>query len=618
MRVPMPKELEIVLEVFNEGKVEKALQLLINLEKLEVGDLEEKHFYRFMKSAIYFNMGRLQESLEIAEQDYRESKTQNNPLFIIDALFIKWGTLYVLGRFHEIWEDVVFYDKLLKSKPLEPPLSVRMREGFILYMKGYFNYLEHNYDKATKQLKKSLAIFEGYDFTKQMLTGNLNILGISYAEKGELDLALASHKKSLDLSMGNSLITHMLNGSSFHNIGEIYFQKGALDKAIEYYKKGVRILDQYSLFPAIAWVGFNYDGLIRAFLYKNSLEEAKAYLQRFSDYLERHKISKNYSLYILSKTRTLRSSSRVRDRAEAEKSLRGLIEGHKVAKEQLIHGVPEEFVEALIEICDFYFEELRLTNDLKIVDDIQPYIKRLLEESERTKSYTLQAQIYLLQGKISLLSMNMGDARRYLTLAQNIAENHGFQLLAQEISGEHDKLLDQMDKWEEFKKFNAPLSDRMALASLNESVELIQRRRVINVPELVYEEPVFLLIMGEGGILLFSYQFTDEVKVDDEIFGGFLSAITSFSDEVFSEGLDRAKFGTYTVLMKNIAEFSFSYVLKGQTYLAKKKLSDFVENFQKNTSMMQILEKSSQTSQVIEIKDFPFLEGFIKGIFTNK
>ena len=157
----------------------------------------------------------------------------------------------------------------------------------------------------------------------------------------------------------------------------------------------------------------------------------------------------------------------------------------------------------------------------------------------------------------------------------------------------------------------------MALASMDESVELIQRKRAIKTPELVNEEPVLLLILAEGGFLLFSYPFTDEVKVEDEIFGGFLSAITSFSDEVFSEGFDRAKFGSYTVLMKNVGDFSFCYVLKGQTYLAKKKLSNFTENFQKNTSMMQTLNKFNQTSHVIEIKDFPFLEGFIKGIFIK-
>ena len=58
----------------------------------------------------------------------------------------------------------------------------------------------------------------------------------------------------------------------------------------------------------------------------------------------------------------------------------------------------------------------------------------------------------MLYGKISLLQMNMGEARRYLIQAQNIAEDHGLQLLARAISEEHDKLLEQLAEWENFKK----------------------------------------------------------------------------------------------------------------------------------------------------------------------
>lgn len=33
---------------------------------------------------------------------------------------------------------------------------------------------------------------------------------------------------------------------------------------------------------------------------------------------------------------------------------------------------------------------------------------------------------------------------------------------------------------------------------------------------------------------------------------------------------------------------------------------------------MQTLDKFYETSQIIELKDFPFLEGFITEIFTSK
>lgn len=69
--------------------------------------------------------------------------------------------------------------------------------------------------------------------------------------------------------------------------------------------------------------------------------------------------------------------------------------------------------------------------------------------------------------------------------------------------------------------------------------------------------------------------------------------------------------------MENTANFSICYLFKGQTYVAKKKLSDFTNRIQKNVSIMETLNKYYQTSQVLELKDFPFLEGFIKGIFVK-
>lgn len=69
--------------------------------------------------------------------------------------------------------------------------------------------------------------------------------------------------------------------------------------------------------------------------------------------------------------------------------------------------------------------------------------------------------------------------------------------------------------------------------------------------------------------------------------------------------------------MENAANFSICYLFKGQTYLAKKKLSEFTESIQKDESIMYTLNKYYKTSQVLELKDLPILEGFIKGIFVR-
>ena len=51
-----------------------------------------------------------------------------------------------------------------------------------------------------------------------------------------------------------------------------------------------------------------------------------------------------------------------------------------------------------------------------------------------------------------------------------------------------------------------------------------------------------LNILNENGIVFYSKSFASEWIVDENLFGAFISAFHSFSGEIFSENLDRAKF----------------------------------------------------------------------------
>ena len=59
---------------------------------------------------------------------------------------------------------------------------------------------------------------------------------------------------------------------------------------------------------------------------------------------------------------------------------------------------------AIINLCDILLIDLRNTNDMEIVDEIKDYIGRLLNIAEKTHSYSLQAEAYLLQAKMVLIS----------------------------------------------------------------------------------------------------------------------------------------------------------------------------------------------------------------------
>ncbi|KON27414.1 hypothetical protein AC481_04970 [miscellaneous Crenarchaeota group archaeon SMTZ-80] len=616
----MPDSIDKVLErgvrLRIEGKYEEALQLIDDFEEKMNLTPTEKLRLKLFEGSTRLYLEEFEKALIICEQVFQESQKIGRPLISIESIYIKFIALLPLRRFQEFSKDLETCEILLQSAAQEPSSKFEVGEARVSFIKGIFYWWEQKFDLAIEHQKKSLLTFEKDPIFVENVPVSLCVIGLSHLVKGELDEALKYLLRSIDLSKGQDLLSQWIIALGFNGIGHIYYQQGKLDLAIEYIEKVLPFFESKNIPFFILEVGARYDALIKIALDKNSLEQAQKYLRRYREYLEKNKIKEDYPGYLLSKALILLRSTRTRERAEAERFLIQEIERRDEIISRSTLGAPGMSpISAIIELCDYYLEELRSTNDLGILDDIIPLIDRLLKETKRTKSISLHSYTLLLQGKISLLQMNLGDARRYLTQAQEIAESHGFKLLARAISSEHDKLLEQLNEWKSLKNTEAPISERMNLALLDNTVDRMQGRLAVNPPELSDESPLLLLIISEGGVLTFSYPFVNEWNRDNELFGSFISAFSSISDEYFSEGLDRVKFGQHMALLRSNKPFLICYLFKGQTYKAIQKIDKFIALIQGDASIQKTLDKYYQTGQVLELKDFPFLESLIKEIF---
>jgi len=121
--------------------------------------------------------------------------------------------------------------------------------------------------------------------------------------------------------------------------------------------------------------------------------------------------------------------------------------------------------------------------------------------------------------------------------------------------------------------------------------------------------------MADSGIPLYTQIFNKEWKFEEELFSGFLSAFNSFSDEIFSEGLDRASFGKYTILMSSMPPFMSCYVFIGQSFLAHQKFLKFNENIHESEQLWKILISANRTGRVIKNESSSTLENLVKTIF---
>ena len=640
-----PEEIIRAEQLSDEGKLNEALTLLNNYEQKEGLTNHDKASCRLLQCQILFWQGKYKELIKHAEQSYKESEGLENNLFTVDFLLIMAYALVNLYKCDEASDLITQGEELIKIIPQQLTRAYKQREAYIAYLKGFFYYIKDDADLALEYLEHSLAMreelgikheiaesfggmayalfnFEGEmdrslkyaerglalakeSSKKYYIAFNLNILAVIYGSRGEIDRSIRFYEQSLELfkELNNKpSMTVVLN-----NVSYIYKMRGKLDTALECIEQAMSLNRELGRLNDLS---NNHDYLIQILIDKGDIDRAQQSLNDWKQLNLQLKDKKKDLMYLHNKALILKTSLRARDRGKAEEILTQLLEDEPLDY--------EDRNTTLLALCELHLTELRMTNDLEVLEEINPLIAQLLDIADKTGSYSILCETYLLQAKLALLSLDLKETRRLLTQGQQIAEKFGLKLLAMKISNEHDKLLKQLSMWENLKESKASLNERMELAQLNEQMENMIRKRAIEVPELSDEEPVFILIVSEGGRPIFSQSFIKDQKFEDHLLGGFLSAINSFIGEMFSEGLDRVSFGEHTLLVNPVPPFFMCYLFKGQSYSAQHRIRYFIDKIRNDEPVWQTFNKFNQVSREIHLKDIPSLEPLINEIFIRK
>ncbi|MFW9973588.1 MAG: type IV pilus biogenesis/stability protein PilW, partial [Candidatus Odinarchaeota archaeon] len=479
---PEIKGLNSLKQLIEDGKIQEALQIVLELEQGEDLSLKELLSYKLVKANLLRILGNLLDAIEIAKEIFQEFQKLGDLVSSLDALLIQTYSYAVMVNITQSEDLITQVENLFKL--IKETLSIDLRE------------------------RESLLV---------------RIKAIIWAFKGDIHTALEFNKKAYELAKdtGNkALISRSLN-----NIAHNFYNMKEYDKAIKYAKEAFKVKNN-------RYLGAVLGTLIEINVSKGDIKEAKVYLDQLHKHLEKFGFHLRFCHRF--KALILKSSLRARDRIKAEDIFK------EVAMDNTV--LSETRIEAIINLCDLYLTELRITNDPDIINEIHPYIQELLSIAEKQRLYLYLAETHLLQAKLSLLTLDLKKAKRFLTQAQKIAESYGIKRLAMKISYEHDELLRQTKMWENLETSELSLSGRLELTGLNEQMENMVKKRIIEAPEISKEDPVMLLILTEGGNLLFSKKFVEDFSFEDDILGGFLTTINYIINEVFSEGLDMAIF----------------------------------------------------------------------------
>ncbi|MFX1464755.1 MAG: tetratricopeptide repeat protein [Promethearchaeota archaeon] len=560
MTQPEIKVLIQAKHLMEEGKLKEASQIILELEKSADLTHQELLSYKLLKADLLVRLGNNLDGIKIAEDIFQEFQKQGDLLSSFDALIIQAYAYMIMVNISKSETITKQAEDLFKKIKETISIDLRERESFLV------------------RIKASILFF-----------------------KGELQPSLELNKKSYELARDTG--NKALISASLNNIADKYHLMKEYDQAIMYGKEAIKVNYEPSVVYALGT-------LIETYISKGNIKEAKVYLEQLRYHSKKLDTKKYRTLYYDSKAKVLKSSLRARDRIKAEDIFK------KLALDDTIFS--ESRITAIINLCDLYLTELRITNDPEVINEMHPYIQKLLNIAENQHLYLYLAETYFLQAKLSLLTLDVKRAKRFLTQAQKISESYGMKQLAMKISYEHDELLRQTKMWENLKISEVALSERLKLAGLNEQMENMVRKGMIQIPELTDEEPVLLLIVSEGGVPFFTQSFIEDKSFEDHLLGGFFTAINSFINEMFSEGLDRASFGKHTLLMNSVSPFLIFYIYKGQSYSAQSRIESFIKEVKSHKELWTMFEKFYQINKKIQIKDIPSLEPLIKEIFIEK
>jgi tetratricopeptide (TPR) repeat protein len=585
------------------GKAEEAFDIVLEADKIlksiaispkpDISRLQAEFFLQ--KSIVCHSKGDLNEAIKLALQCLSLTEESGEKLDIA-RIYYHLGELHLFKNESEIGLD---YAK--KGLKLQKELNNGIGISKCSYLVGTSYYTKGDVDHALKYIRKSLAIKDISSYTK---CNSLDLLSGIYVNKGELNRALRYRIRAERLATSEDFKDQVIMNT--YGIGLIYRVKGEFELAIKYFTKCLdlsrRINSPYGMQATLFY-------LIITNLDINSLDQAKLYLNQLEKLARKTESQVYNNVYKVAKALVLKNGTRIRDRTEAELLFKEIIESELFT--------PAIYRISLVNLCELFLEELNLTDNPEVLDELNPLISKMVKFTEKEHAYFWLAETKLLQAKLALIQMKIEEAKQILTQAQRVAELHGLNLLAIKISAEHDNLLERSNTWDNLKKSDAPMSDRIKLASFNGLMELLQGKRAIETPEPNPEVPVLLLIIGEGGFPLFSNPFKEKLIIEEDLVSAFLSAFNSFSSEVFSKGLDRAKFGEYMILFQSAGSFSVCYLFKGQTYTARQKLNKFAKYIISTKSIWQTLNSFYRTSRVVELKDSPSLQTLIADIFIS-
>jgi len=492
-------------------------------------------------------------------------------LYVVGTLLKEVGQANRASRIVDTLEDMAQH----KNHRMFLALVENLR-GHICNMKGEFEQGEKHYVQF-RTISESL----GFQLGIAMALNNL----------GTLRLNSLLLEEALDYFRASLHLMEMEAGRivALANLGEISIILGKFDEAEEYLIEGVRLEEK------------NHTGVIEVYTWYTLL---LARTGRFSDSLKYLKIGE----------KLVQSSEKPMQKAAylfAKGGYNSFQEKHDDAitiYEELLkfaqkEGIFEFLVRAELELASTYMKAYQKTKSSEQLSKAGYHLNDLIQIAKDQGIQALYAQALLARSDMFLLAEQDFEAKGDLERAVSVAEF----IEDKRLENEAKTRLRLMATAPEIKSVDS-ISMGKSFDRLSGFKPVAEKLRDIPQPTLFS----LIVIDRRTGLPIFVHHFNEKLEMDSTLIGGFISAITSFSNELLGQtGLLRSiNHEGFTVMMEHKDNWIVTLIGDKESFDVRYKIKSFADGFDKEFG-------DTDPSDRVDSSEFERADGLVEIIFKD-
>jgi tetratricopeptide (TPR) repeat protein len=464
------------------------------LESIRANILHVKSIGFYYKDDVYKGIECARESLSIRE------RLGDIPRVV--------ESLMRVGYLHIEVDGIQMLEYVEKALRLNKELGKKQPEIEALLYRGLKQSGMGNWDEAEQLLTKGIKLAKEHDLPRG-IPSFLLVLGLLFQRMGDFQRAEESYQECFTIceEHGDRLVLSMSSG----NLGEIHKAQGRLDEALAGFEVSMKINKEMGRLKGYVW-GLGNCGMIQyargnldealtllegaltiskerreaglletyfewgtlfivqVLIDKGMVEEAQQHVEDLRQIMQGEGDVLDNQIYQISAAIVLKSSAVARDKALAKEYLTEVVEG-----ELLFHEIT---VLAYLLLFDLLVEDLRLSGDRGLLDELKWRLASLMDTAIEQGSTSLQTEALILQSKVTLLEFDTEKSEQLLTQAHVLANQRGLDRSIGRVENEHRMLLDELSLWEELKDEKPALSEMTERLRINEQIRQMLQQGV--------------------------------------------------------------------------------------------------------------------------------------------